>query len=340
MNRPSRLLMIARARARLKLPYLDRTGAKKEPEPELPSRAEVIARLQHQLKVIKHSARDSETGRINHHDPWISELEENLELVRQIPKWSQTRASYYRQRFLCQRGLDLDTAMLLHAQTDAGSIQAVAEKACVQVINLGLIAEHGSTTRRAAVNALLGVAKLATATLNRLANEKRVHIALQAAMETDSWPVLISEHPQSIKEAKDLVMSLAVGSAHKTTRRQREARTVLSDPAGMVAVTIRQHISDWLHDFGRYRGEPWFEESLPSWAVQMLHLPLYSKENESWLKWWKVAAGMLEQAAKSGRYRENYLGEILKSKTGKPLSDRLARQALKSRFNGQAPKTP
>ena len=102
-------------------------------------------------------------------------------------------------------------------------------------------------------------------------------------------------------------------------------------------MTIRHHIADWREQFQRYRSEHWFRKGLPAWAVKILDLPPYDKKSSP--DWWEVADAMIQHTYKSERYRENYLGSIMKSPTtGEPLTDRLARQALKGRFVGQAPK--
>jgi len=82
------------------------------------------------------------------------EFHENVSLLKGLKKWSPQQADYYRQLFLCDRGLDLEQAMLMRAVFDHQAVGAIAEKACNQIINLQRLAKHVPSRSRVAIDAL------------------------------------------------------------------------------------------------------------------------------------------------------------------------------------------
>ena len=330
------LKLVGRARARLRLPNLDASGKPLKPEPEMPTIKALTSRLSNLIQLL-----DKEEPYLpaRQRKKWIkekSEIETQLGLFRDLKTWSKSQWMDYRAQFLCERGLDLDTAMMLRGKTDSEAVDVIQEKAQKQILSLQLLTQNSSTTSRAAVGALLKIAQETIRSLNYVADEKRIAVAVKVAKEAETWPVMTSEHPAHAKDVKDLLARLDVGSRSQT-RIEKKGRAKFSDFAGRLTTLTLERLAEWRAAYQSLRDQEWFWERLPSWAKHIVDLPDYDKG--TWLDWWRrVVEPMLDHSyGGKGRVARDYLGRFMKDGSGEPLSYRRAKMAIRNRLKGQSP---
>jgi len=331
----NQLVLVGRALAQLRLPFPNERGNPFQAESWMPTAEELVSRCEKLVRLID-SDQAYETA--DERKKWTEKkhyLQTNQRLFRGVKTWSERTWLQHRAQFLCEEGLDLDTAMLLRGQADALAVEAISQKAQLQIQNLCLLASSSSSTNRAAVDALLITVKHAVQLLNDLALEKKAPAALRAAQESETWPVLAADHPTHKKAVKAALKTLDVGSRYQR-RIEGKARAILDDPAGILTALLIVRLTKWRDTYKHLRNDDWFWNKLPDWAKQIVDLPDYDKD--TWLKWWKSGEALLEHTyGGQGRVTKEDLGRILKDKSGHPLSYRLAKMKVKGRFEGQAP---
>ena len=345
--------------SQLLLPWLDTSGGRwQPPKPSLPTVKTVVANLNRIAGMF-------EVGDVPERDrtDWKLEQEERREqmgLVKRVQKMSKSDWASIRKRFLGERGTDFETLVLLraHERGDTEDLQVFGQKARQQIEALELLTRHSPSARRQAAEVLLSIAKFATRAVNDLAMEAN-DTMLMEAKKSDAWPLLASPHGRVLKDAERWLKSLDVG-VDNLTRIEEKARSKRDDPAGKLAVLIVEHINGWRVRHHALLQEDWFEQGLKAyaesrqaktaqgakskstdWTNVLCNLPEF--DTSSVKRWVSVADALLIHsygAAASGRRlcgEQNYLGRFLKNRKSKPLTYRLARQALLSRIKGLAP---